>query len=80
MKKTISLVFILVLGLATEVAKADFIWGTPANLGPEVNTSAWDIDTALSADNRFLFFSTARSLKLTGDSPGVQERHFWLPE
>jgi len=29
MKKTISLVLVLVLGMATEVAKADFVFGTP---------------------------------------------------
>jgi hypothetical protein len=29
---------------------------------------------------RFFTISTTRSLKLTGDSPGVHDRHFWLAE
>ena len=29
---------------------------------------------------RFFTISTTRSLKLTGDRPGVQDRHFWLAE
>ena len=33
MKKLISLVLILVLGLAVEVANADFIFGEPQDLG-----------------------------------------------
>ena len=37
MKKTISIVLVLALGLAAEVANADFAFGTPTNLGPTVN-------------------------------------------
>ena len=29
---------------------------------------------------RALTFSSAASPKVTGESPGVQLRHFWLPE
>jgi Tol biopolymer transport system component len=60
MKKTISLVLVLVLGLAVEVAKADFIWGTPTNLGPEVNSSSNDAGASISADGLTLYFSSNR--------------------
>jgi hypothetical protein len=29
---------------------------------------------------RAFTFSMARREKVTGDRPGVQDRHFWLPE
>jgi Tol biopolymer transport system component len=60
MKKTISLVLILALGLATEVANADFIWGTPTNLGPEVNTSYGEAGVCISANGLELYFSSNR--------------------
>jgi hypothetical protein len=31
-------------------------------------------------DFRFEMASTARSENVTGDRPGVHDRHFWLPE
>ena len=39
MKRIISLVLVSAMGLSTEVAKADFTFGTPLNLGPTVNSS-----------------------------------------
>ena len=42
-------------------------WSEPVNLGPTVNSSVWDWDTALSADNRFLFFTSQRSGGSGGD-------------
>jgi len=42
MKKTISLVLVLELGPTTESANADFTFGTPTNLGPNVNSSAFE--------------------------------------
>jgi Tol biopolymer transport system component len=56
MKKTISIVLFLALGLTTEVANADFIWGTPTNLGPTVNSSADDAAPSISADGLQLYF------------------------
>jgi hypothetical protein len=56
MKKTISLVLVLALGLTAEVANADFIWGTPTNLGPTVNSSADDAAPSISADGLQLYF------------------------
>ena len=60
MKKTISLVLVLAFGLATEVAKADFTFGTPTNLGPTVNTSDGDWDPSISADGLSLYFCSNR--------------------
>jgi len=60
MKKTISLVLVLVLGLAAGVAKADFTFGTPTNLGPTVNSSAQDNQPNISADGLRLYFQSSR--------------------
>jgi len=59
MKKTISLVFVLVLGLATEVAKADFTFGEPT---PVLNVSTWETETgsSISADGLELYFYSER--------------------
>ena len=48
------------LWIATRPTLAD-AWSDPVNLGPTVNSTAWDWETALSADNRFLFFTSRRS-------------------
>jgi len=56
MKKTISLVLVLALGLAAEPANADFTFGTPTNLGPTVNSSAGDAAPSISADGLQLYF------------------------
>jgi hypothetical protein len=61
MKKTISLVLVLVLGLATEVANADFIWGTPTNPGPPVNSSYGEAGVCISANGLEFYFSSDRS-------------------
>jgi len=42
------------------VAKADFTFGTPTNLGPTVNSSAWDYTTKISADDLTLYFASNR--------------------
>ncbi len=71
--KTTKMVVILVLalGLAAEVANADFFFGTPTNLGPTVNSSAYDGLTSISADGLSLFF--------TSDRPGrVGGRDIWV--
>ena len=61
MKKTISLVLILVLSLATEVTKADFTFGKPTNLGPNVNSSANEYDPCISTDELEIFYHSERS-------------------
>lgn len=61
MKKTVSLTLILVFGLATEVTNADFVFGTPTNLGPTVNSPALDGTPSVTADGLSLFFNSQRS-------------------
>jgi len=61
MKKTISLVLVLVLGLAVEVAKADFTFGEPVNLGPQINTPSREVSLALSADDLEMYICSERS-------------------
>jgi len=56
MKKTISLVSILVFTLSAEIANADFTFGEPTNLGPTVNSSSDDNAPSISADSLAIFF------------------------
>ncbi len=67
MKKTISLVLVLALGLAADVANADFTFGGPTNMGPTVNTSSDDMHPTVSADGLSLIFNSWR----TGGSGGA---------
>jgi len=60
MKRTISIVLVLALGLATEVANADFTFSTPTNLGLPVNTLASDGSPHISPDGLAFFFSSGR--------------------
>ncbi len=61
MKKTLSLVLVLALGLAANVAKADFTFGTPTNLGQPVNSSAnGEAGATISADGLSVFFHSDR--------------------
>jgi len=62
MNKTIILILVLALGMAMDVAEADFIFGTPINLGPTVNSTAVEGPDDISADGLSLF--------LTSDRPG----------
>jgi len=41
----------------TTRATKDDPWGTPENLGPTVNSSAYDLDPGISSDGRTLFFA-----------------------
>ncbi len=60
MKKRISIVLVLALCMEAEVAKADFTFGTPTNLGPTVNSSSRDLKPSVSADGLSLFFTSTR--------------------
>ncbi|MHC4433879.1 MAG: TolB family protein [Planctomycetota bacterium] len=60
MKKKISIVLVLALCMVGEVAKADFTFGTPTDLGPPVNSSAWEVAPNISADGLELFFWSTR--------------------
>ena len=35
-------------------------WSRPVNLGPDINSKAWDSQPSISSDGRFLFFSSNR--------------------
>ncbi len=61
MKTTRMLVIlVLALGLAMEVANADFTFGTPTNLGPTFNSSNWDITPSIPANGLTLYFTSDR--------------------
>ncbi len=53
-------ILVLTLGLTAEVANADFTFGTPTNLGPTVNTSAWEVQASISDEGLSLFFLSNR--------------------
>ena len=56
MKKTITLILIVTLGVAVQVANADFTFGEPTNLGPEVNGPGEDCAACLSPNGLELYF------------------------
>jgi predicted secreted protein/Tol biopolymer transport system component len=60
MKRTVSLVLVLALGLAVRVADADFTFGEPVNLGPTVNSSARDENLSISADGLSIYYCSLR--------------------
>ena len=70
-KKTISLTLVLALVLVVEVANADYVFGTPTNLGPVVNSDATDVYPSITADNLELYFASQRS-------GGVGGSDIWL--
>ena len=53
--------FIAVLVLGGKSAKAEFIWSTAVNLGPNVNSTANDLGASISADGLTLYFSSNRA-------------------
>ncbi|MHC4243258.1 MAG: LamG-like jellyroll fold domain-containing protein [Planctomycetota bacterium] len=59
MKKTISLILVLALCMVTEVANADFTFGTPIPV-PNVNSSASDENPTISADGLSLYYCSLR--------------------
>jgi len=71
MKKTILILLVLVLCASTEVAKADFTFGTPTKLGPNINTSSEELNASISADGLSLYFISTRS-------GGVGGRDIWV--
>ncbi len=71
MKKVITLVLVLALGLIASVANADFTFGTPTNLGPPVNTSSSDQGPNISADGLELYFCSGRP-------GGFSNRDLWV--
>jgi Tol biopolymer transport system component len=51
-------ILVLVLGMAAEVANADFTFGTPTNLGPTVNSSAAQFTPSISANGLEIYFTS----------------------
>jgi len=60
MKRIILFILVLALGLTAEVAKADFTFGEPTNLGPPFNTEALDGTSCISTDGLELIFESER--------------------
>ena len=56
MKKVILLILVFILELDAGVAKADFTFGEPTNLGPKLNSSGKDMPCSLSLDGLSLYF------------------------
>ena len=56
MEKTVSLTLVLALCMVVKVAKADFTFGEPTNMGPPVNSSRDEYDPSISADGLSLYF------------------------
>jgi hypothetical protein len=56
MKKTITLILIVSLGVAMQVANADFTFGEPTNLGSEINGPGEEAGACLSPDGLALYF------------------------
>jgi len=54
--KTQALVLVLALSLAMETASADFVFGTPTNLGPPVNSAYSERGPSISVDGLELYF------------------------
>ncbi|UCC97142.1 MAG: PD40 domain-containing protein [Phycisphaerales bacterium] len=67
----ISAVVALMLGVGVEIAKADFVFGTPTNLGPTINSPALDSQPSMSADGLSLFFYSERP-------GGYGDRDVWV--
>jgi len=59
-KRKILLGLILALALFADVANADYIFGTPTNLGPTVNSSVEEWGSSLSPDGLSLYFESNR--------------------
>lgn len=58
MSKTISIALVLTLFLILDIANADFIFGTPTNLGPVINSQNVESSPFISPDGLSLFFAS----------------------
>jgi Tol biopolymer transport system component len=61
MKKTISIILVLALGIGAEVSNADFSFGESTNLGPVVNSRFEDAGQSISVDGLTFYFSSNRT-------------------
>lgn len=60
MKRIILLILALPMGLVTEQTKADFTFGTPTQLGPNVNSGSHEFRPSISGDGLNLYFLSNR--------------------
>jgi F5/8 type C domain-containing protein/WD40 repeat protein len=60
MKKMISIAVVLVSGMAPHTTYADYVFGTPTDLGPTVNSSSTEWGPSISADGLSLYFGSWR--------------------
>jgi len=58
MRKTISLVLVLVLSVVMEQANADFTFSEPTNLGQTINSASSEPAACISADGLSIFFTS----------------------
>jgi len=59
-KRTILLGLVLTLALFAHVANADYVFGTPTNLGPTVNSSSYDWSPSITGDGLEMYFESNR--------------------
>ena len=72
MKKIILLVWNL--GLLMPAVNADFTWGTPANLGPSINSSSGEGGVCISANGLEFYFTSGRPGGYGGTDLWVMKR------
>ncbi|MBW2173975.1 MAG: PD40 domain-containing protein [Deltaproteobacteria bacterium] len=60
MKKTFSLILVLSLGMVGEVAKSDFTFGEPTNMGPVINGADKDASLLITPDGLQMYFGSIR--------------------
>jgi hypothetical protein len=58
--RTTLFALVSVLGLSAGIAKADFVFGAPVNLGPKVNGPSVDGSSSVSVDELELYFGSYR--------------------
>jgi len=73
-KILISITMVLTLALAAEVANSEIIFGTPTNLGPDINSSNNEGSPSVSADGLELYFSSNRPDGFGGNDIWVARR------
>ena len=73
MNKTIALVLVLTMQLASNIANADYIFGEPTNLGPPVNTSSGESGVCISANGLEFYFISNRP-------GGYGDQDLWVME
>jgi len=74
MKRTVLLMLVLALGVAAGVAKADFVFGTPTNLGVTGNISDLEGSPSISADGLSLYFTRIGSYTMSEADIYVTQR------